>query len=321
MPWVLIIIIAIAILFLAMSIKIVRQSEVFLIERLGKFHKAASAGLTIIIPFVDHVRSVVSLKQQTLDIAPQKVITRDNVTITINTVVFYKIIDPKKAVYEVQNLKKGIEYLSVTSIRDLIGKMDLDSTFSSRDSLNDKLKSILDEASSPWGCSIDRVEIQDITLPPDIQDAMEKQMNAERNKRAAILQAEGERQAAVLKAQGEKDAAILHADANRESQIRRATGEAEAIRRVAEAKADEVKLVYGAMMKAHPSDKLVQLKSLETLGKVADGKGNKVFIPFEATKSLASLGAMKEVIKDDEAGDAQVDNSTPSKPSDTDNDN
>ncbi len=321
MPWVLIIIIAIAILFLAMSIKIVRQSEVFLIERLGKFHKAASAGLTIIIPFVDHVRSVVSLKQQTLDIAPQKVITRDNVTITINTVVFYKIIDPKKAVYEVQNLKKGIEYLSVTSIRDLIGKMDLDSTFSSRDSLNDKLKSILDEASSPWGCSIDRVEIQDITLPPDIQDAMEKQMNAERNKRAAILQAEGERQAAVLKAQGEKDAAILHADANRESQIRRATGEAEAIRRVAEAKADEVKLVYGAMMKAHPSDKLVQLKSLETLGKVADGKGNKVFIPFEATKSLASLGAMKEVIKDDEATDAQVDNSIPSKPSDTDNDN
>ena len=321
MPWVLIIIIAIAILFLAMSIKIVRQSEVFLIERLGKFHKAASAGLTIIIPFVDHVRSVVSLKQQTLDIAPQKVITRDNVTITINTVVFYKIIDPKKAVYEVQNLKKGIEYLSVTSIRDLIGKMDLDSTFSSRDSLNDKLKSILDEASSPWGCSIDRVEIQDITLPPDIQDAMEKQMNAERNKRAAIRQAEGERQAAVLKAQGEKDAAILHADANRESQIRRATGEAEAIRRVAEAKADEVKLVYGAMMKAHPSDKLVQLKSLETLGKVADGKGNKVFIPFEATKSLASLGAMKEVIKDDEATDAQVDNSTPSKPSDTDNDN
>ena len=318
MPWVLIIIIAIAILFLAMSIKIVRQSEVFLIERLGKFHKAASAGLTIIIPFVDHVRSVVSLKQQTLDIAPQKVITRDNVTITINTVVFYKIIDPKKAVYEVQNLKKGIEYLSVTSIRDLIGKMDLDSTFSSRDSLNDKLKSILDEASSPWGCSIDRVEIQDITLPPDIQDAMEKQMNAERNKRAAILQAEGERQAAVLKAQGEKDAAILHADANRESQIRRATGEAEAIRRVAEAKADEVKLVYGAMMKAHPSDKLVQLKSLETLGKVADGKGNKVFIPFEATKSLASLGAMKEVIKDDEA---DVDSSTPSKPSDTDNDN
>ena len=308
MPWVLIIIIAVAILFLAMSIKIVRQSEVFLIERLGKFHKAASAGLTIIIPFVDHVRSVVSLKQQTLDIAPQKVITRDNVTITINTVVFYKIIDPKKAV-------------SITSMRDLIGKMDLDSTFSSRDSLNDKLKSILDEASSPWGCSIDRVEIQDITLPPDIQDAMEKQMNAERNKRAAILQAEGERQAAVLKAQGEKDAAILHADANRESQIRRATGEAEAIRRVAEAKADEVKLVYGAMMKAHPSDKLVQLKSLETLGKVADGKGNKVFIPFEATKSLASLGAMKEVIKDDEAGDAQVDNSTPSKPSDTDNDN
>ena len=319
--WITIALVALIILFVFMSVKIVRESEVYIIERLGKFHKVANAGLTIIIPFIDHVRSIVSLKQQTMDIPPQEVITKDNVTITINTVVFYSIVNPADAVYKIQSLKKGIEYLSVTSIRDIVGKMDLDSTFSSRDSINDKLRAIMDDATTNWGCKIDRVEIQDITPPPDIRDAMEKQMNAERNKRAAILQAEGERQAAVLKAQGEKDAAILHADANRESQIRRATGEAEAIRRVAEAKADEVKLVYGAMMKAHPSDKLVQLKSLETLGKVADGKGNKVFIPFEATKSLASLGAMKEVIKDDEATDAPVDNSTPSKPSDTDNDN
>ena len=294
----LIIIAIILIVFVAMSVKIVRQSEVYIIERLGKFHKIADAGLTIIIPFIDHVRSIVSLKQQTLDVAPQEVITKDNVTITINTVVFYRIMDPAKAVYEIQSLKKGIEYLSVTSIRDLVGKMDLDSTFSSRDTINDKLRSMLDEATNIWGCSIDRVEVQDITPPPDIRDAMEKQMNAERNKRAAILQAEGERQAAVLKAQGEKEAAILQADADRESKIRRAVGEAVAIRKVAEAKADEVKLVYGAMMKANPNETLVQLKSLEALKDVANGEANKVFIPFEATQALSSVGAISDILKD-----------------------
>ena len=299
MIWFLVILLALLIIFAFMSIKIVRQSEVYIIERLGKFHKAADAGLTIIIPFIDHIRSVVSLKQQTLDIAPQEVITKDNVTITINTVVFYRVTDPAKAVYEIQNLKKGIEYISVTSMRDLIGKMDLDSTFTSRDTINDKLRAMLDEATDPWGCSIDRVEVQDITPPPDIKDAMEKQMNAERNKRAAILQAEGERQAAVLKAQGEKDAAILHADAEREAQMRKAAGQADAIRRVAEAKADEVRMVYGAMMEANPNEKLVQLKSLETLKDVANGDANKVFIPFDATSSLASLGAAKEIIKDE----------------------
>ena len=294
----LIIIAIILIVFVAMSVKIVRQSEVYIIERLGKFHKIADAGLTIIIPFIDHVRSIVSLKQQTLDVAPQEVITKDNVTITINTVVFYRIMDPAKAVYEIQSLKKGIEYLSVTSIRDLVGKMDLDSTFSSRDTINDKLRSMLDEATNIWGCSIDRVEVQDIPPPTDFRDAMEKQMNAERNKRAAILQAEGERQAAVLKAQGEKEAAILQADADRESKIRRAVGEAEAIRKVAEAKADEVKLVYGAMMKANPNETLVQLKSLEALKDVANGEANKVFIPFEATQALSSVGAISDILKD-----------------------
>ncbi|MBR3324809.1 MAG: SPFH/Band 7/PHB domain protein [Clostridia bacterium] len=287
------------IVFAFMSIKIVRQSEVYIIERLGKFHKVADAGLTIIVPFIDHVRSIVSLKQQTLDVPPQQVITKDNVTITINTVVFYRVGDPVKAVYEVQNLKKGLEYLSVTTMRDLVGKMDLDATFSSRDNINGKLRAILDEATNGWGCTVDRVEVEDIILPPDIKDAMERQMNAERTKRAAILQAEGERQAAVLKAQGEKDAAILHAEAERERKMRTAAGEADAIRRVAEAKADEVKMVYGAMMNANPDEKLVQLKSLETLKEVADGESNKVFIPFDATSSLASLGAVKEVMTED----------------------
>ena len=298
-----IIFLVILILFIAIiaykSIKVVKQSEVYIIERLGKFHKVADAGLTIIFPFVDHVRSVVSLKQQTMDIPPQGVITQDNVTITIDTVVFYRITDPAKAVYEIQNLKKGIEYLAITTIRDIVGKMDLDATFSSRDTINDKLRVILDEATDQWGCKVDRVEIKDITPPADIRDAMEKQMNAERNKRALILQAEGERQSAITLAEGKKEAAILEAEADREAKIRRAAGEADAIKKVAEAKAEEIQMVYDAMMKANPDDKLVQLKSLEALKEVANGNANKVFIPFEATNALSSLGAAAEMFKDE----------------------
>jgi len=299
--YIILFIILVLILVIAIkSIKIVRESEVYLIERLGKFHKSAPAGLTIIIPFIDKVRSIVSLKQQTLDIPPQEVITKDNVSITIDTVVFYKITDPIKAVYEIQNLKKGIEYISVTTIRDIIGKMDLDASFSSRDAINERLRAVMAEAVDKWGCNISRVEVQNITPPQDVKDAMEKQMNAERNKRAAVLEAEGQRQAAILKAQGEKEAAILQADASRESQIRRAAGEADAIRSIAQAKAEEVKLIYGAMMSANPSEKVIQLKSLETLKDVANGEANKVFIPFEATSQLASLGAMKEMVVDKE---------------------
>ncbi len=296
--WFLIVLLVIILIIAVKSIKVVRQSEVYIIERLGKFHKVADAGLTIIIPFVDRVRSVVSLKQQTMDVPPQNVITKDNVTITIDTVVFYKVTDPAKAVYEIQSLKKGIEYLAITTIRDIVGKMDLDSTFSSRDMINEQLRAILDEATDPWGCKIDRVEIKDITPPADIRDSMEKQMNAERTKRAQILQAEGERQAAITLAQGKKEAAILEAEAEKESKIRRADGEAQAIKKVAEARADEVRMVYDAMMKAHPDDKLVQLKSLEALKEIANGDANKVFIPFEATSTLSSIGAMKDILTD-----------------------
>ncbi len=287
------------VVILLKSIKVVRQSEVYIIERLGKFHKAADAGLTIIIPFIDTVRSVVSLKQQTMDVQPQEVITADNVTITIDTVVFYKVIDPAKAVYEIQSLKKGIVYLSITTIRDIVGKMELDETFSSRDSINEKLKTILDEATFQWGCRIDRVEIKDITPPPDIKDAMEKQMNAERNKRALILQAEGERQSAITLAEGRKEAAILDAEADREAKIRRATGEADAIKQVAAAKAKEIQMVYDAIKESDPDEKLVQLKSLEALQEVAKGDANKIFIPFEATSALGSLGAIKDIMTDD----------------------
>ena len=298
--WFLIILLVIIVVIALASIKVVKQSEVYIIERLGKFQKVADAGLTIIIPFFDQIRSVVSLKQQTMDIPPQGVITKDNVTINIDTVVFYQITDPAKAVYEIQSLKKGIEYLAITTIRDIVGKMDLDETFGSRDNINYQLRSILDEATDKWGCKIDRVEIKDINPPADIRDAMEKQMNAERNKRALILEAEAQKQSDITVAEGKKQAAILQAEAESEAKIRRATGEAKAIKEVAEAKAKEIQMVYSAMKDANPDETLVQLKSLEALKEVANGEANKVFIPFEATSALGSLGAIKEVIKDDE---------------------
>ena len=290
------------------SIKVVRQSEVRIIERFGRYHKTAQAGLNFILPFIDKTRAVVSLKQQTMDVPPQGVITKDNVTITIDTVVFYQIMDPSKAVYEIESLQKGIAYLAITTIRDIVGKMDLDSTFSSRDQINVQLRQVLDDATDKWGCKIDRVEIKDIKPPVDIRDAMEKQMNAERNKRAAILEAEGKRQAQITMAEGAKQSTILDAEAERESSIRRAQGvreakileaegNAEAIRKVAQAKAEEIDAVYSAIMKAKPDQNLIAIKSLEALEKVSEGSANKVFIPFDATKAMGALGAASEVIK------------------------
>lgn len=291
-----------------LTIKVVKQAEVYVIERFGRYHKTAEAGLNLILPFVDKVRAIVSLKQQTMDIPPQGVITRDNVTITIDTVVFYQIMDPVKAVYEIESLQKGIGYLAITTIRDIVGKMDLDSTFSSRDSINAQLRQVLDEATDKWGCKIDRVEIKDIKPPVDIRDAMEKQMNAERTKRATILEAEGKRQFDITIAEGKKEAAILEAEADRESSIRRAQGSreskileaegtADAIKKVADAKAKEIQLVYNSIMDARPDDKLVAIKSLEALEKIADGPANKVFIPFDTSKTLGSLGAVSEILK------------------------
>jgi regulator of protease activity HflC (stomatin/prohibitin superfamily) len=292
-----IIFLVLLIIFLRLSVKIVRQSEVYIIERWGKFHRVADAGLTFIIPFVDKVRSVVSLKQQTIDVPPQGVITKDNVTITIDTVVFYRITEPTKAVYEIQNLKKGIEYMSLTTIRDVVGQMMLDETFSAREKINADLQSVLEEATSRWGCKIDRVEIKDITPPTDVKDAMEKEMNAERNKRALILEAEGQKQSAITLAEGQKKAKILSAEAESEARVKRAEGEAQAIKRVADAKAYETDKVYSAMMNAKPDEKLVELKSLETLKEVANGEANKVFIPFDTSNTLAAFGSIREILK------------------------
>jgi len=286
-------------------VKIVRTSEEQIVEKFGKYSRTLSAGLNFINPITDKVVKIVDLKQQIMDVPPQGVITRDNVTIRIDTVVFYRITDSLKAVYQISNLGQGIANIAITTIRDIIGKMDLDDTFCSRDLINDQLRQILDEATDQWGCKVERVEVKDITPPPDIRDAMEKQMNAERNKRAVILDAEGQRQSAITRAEGEKESMILRAEADKQSNIRRAegvkeakileaTGEADAIRQIAEAKAKEIELVYGAIRDAQPDEKLVAIKSLEALEKVADGQANKVFIPFDATKTLASVSALVE---------------------------
>ena len=303
------ILLAIILVVAAFSIKVVRQAEVYVIERFGKFHKVADAGLNIILPFVDRVRAIVNMKQQTMDVPPQGVITKDNVTITIDTVVFFQIMDPVKSVYEIENLQKGIAYLAITTIRDIVGKMDLDSTFSSRDMINIQLREVLDEATDKWGCKVDRVEIKDINPPKDIRDAMEKQMNAERNKRAVILEAEGSRQADITHAEGKKEAQILEAEAEREASIRRAQGlrearileaegTSEAIKKIAEAKSQEIEMVYGAITKAKPTQELVTIKAIESMEKIAEGSANKVFIPFDVSSAFGALGAAKEVVSD-----------------------
>lgn len=300
-----IIILFLVFIVLHKCVRIVRTAQEQIVERLGRYHATLTAGLNVIIPFFDKVVRIVDLKQQIMDVPPQGVITKDNVTIRIDTVVFYKITDSVKAVYQISDLRTGIANIAITTIRDIIGKMDLDDTFCSRDLINDQLRQILDEATDQWGCKVERVEVKDITPPPDIRDAMEKQMNAERTKRAKILDAEGERQSAITRAEGEKEALILRAEADKQSNIRRAegikeakileaTGEADAIRQIAEARAKEVELVYGAIKDAKPDEKLVAIKSLEALEKVADGQANKVFIPFDATKTLASVSALFE---------------------------
>ncbi|MBQ9267449.1 MAG: SPFH/Band 7/PHB domain protein [Clostridia bacterium] len=307
-PFLIILLVIVAIIAFA-SIKVVNQANVLIIERLGKYYKTATAGVNIIIPFVDRVRATVSLKENTMDVPPQGVITRDNVTITLDNVVFYQITDAQKAVYEIEDLRAGIRYLAITTIRDIVGKMDLDSIFSSRETINAQLREILDVATDKWGCKINRVEIKDINPPKDIRDAMEKQMNAERTKRSSILLAEGEKESAIRIAEGQKEARILEAEAEKETNIRRAegiqqakileaTGEAEAIERIAAAKAKEIESVYGAIKNSNPDDKLVAIKTLEALEKVADGSANKVFIPFDATKALGALGSLKEITKD-----------------------
>jgi len=288
---VLVVLIIFLLLVIISNIKIVPQAHAYVVERLGAFHAAWGTGLHITIPFIDRIAKKVSLKEQVIDFPPQPVITKDNVTMQIDTVVYFQITDPKLYAYGVENPISAIENLSATTLRNIIGEMELDHTLTSRDVINSKIRVILDEATDPWGIKVNRVELKNIIPPREIQDSMEKQMKAERERRAKILDAEGEKRSAILIAEGEKESAVLRAEAVKETKIREAQGEAEAILSVQRAMADAIKL----MNEAHPSEQVIALKSLEAFQAAADGRATKIIVPSNI-QSLAGLAAsVKEV--------------------------
>lgn len=287
------------------NIKIVPQSKAYVVERLGAYKATWGTGLHVKVPFIESVAKIVSLKEKVADFEPQPVITKDNVTMQIDTVVFYQITDPKLFTYGVENPVRAIENLTATTLRNIIGDMELDHTLTSRDTINAKIRVILDEATDPWGIKVNRVELKNIIPPREIQDAMEKQMKAERERRESILRAEGEKQSQILtaegkkeakirEAEGEKQAAILHAEAIKEAKIREAEGEAEAILKVQTANADSIKLLN----EAAPTKQVLTIKSLDALEKVADGKATKLIIPSELQGLAGLASSAKEIFKD-----------------------
>ena len=307
------VIVFIVLIILLCSLKIVNQTDKYVIERLGKYLCTWDTGIHFLTPFVDRIQKKVSMKEQIYDFPPQPVITKDNVTMQIDTVVFFNVTDPKLFTYGVENPIAGIEALSATTLRNIIGDLDLDQTLTSRDIINTKMRQILDDATDPWGIKVTRVEVKNILPPKDIQSAMEKQMRAEREKREKILIAEGEKTSAITIAEGNKEAAILNAEAEKEATIKKAEAQAEAILKVKKAEADGELMVRKAeaeaikmINEANPSNAVLTIRSYETLSKVAEGKATKLIIPSDITKisSIAnvvteSISAMKE--QDDKA--------------------
>jgi len=294
-PYIIIGVIAlIVIIIVARNIKIVPQAHAFVIERLGAYSQTWNTGLHLKVPFIDRISKRVSLKEQVVDFPPQPVITRDNVTMQIDTVVYFEITDPKLYTYGVERPLSAIENLTATTLRNIIGDLELDSTLTSRDTINDKIRIILDEATDAWGIRVIRVELKNILPPREIQDAMEKQMKAERERRARILDAEGEKRSQILVAEGLKESAILKADAVKESKIREAEGEAQAILAVQKAYADALRM----LSEADPSEKVIALKSLEALQKVADGKATKLIIPSDMQNIAGLATSVKELVTD-----------------------
>ncbi|AXU78342.1 TPA: SPFH domain-containing protein [Clostridioides difficile] len=306
-------------------IRVIKQSKVGIIMRLGKFQKVAETGVHFLIPFLDKMAYVIDLREIVIDFPPQPVITKDNVTMQIDTVVYYKVTDPVRYVFEIANPIAAIENLTATTLRNIIGELDLDETLTSRDIINVKMRTILDEATDKWGIKVNRVELKNIMPPQDIQVAMEKQMRAERERREAILQAEGNKSAAILQAEGEKQSAILTAEAKKESMVRvaegekesailvaegeaeairqtaiaKAQGEAEMIKRTQMATAEGLKLVFSAMKEADIDNNILALKSMEALEKMAEGKSTKLVLPSEAVNFLGTFKGIKEVMSDD----------------------
>lgn len=300
---VLLIILVLIIILLASCIKIVPQAQAYVVERLGAYQGTWSVGLKLKMPFIDKIARKVNLKEQVVDFAPQPVITKDNVTMRIDTVVFFQITDPKLYTYGVENPIMAIENLTATTLRNIIGDLELDQTLTSRETINTKMRASLDVATDPWGIKVTRVELKNIIPPAAIQDAMEKQMKAERERRESILRAEGEKkstilvaegkkQSAILEAEGEKQSAILHAEAEKEKMIREAEGEAEAILKVQQAAADGIRFIK----EAGADDAVLKIKSLEAFEKVADGKATKIIIPSEIQGLAGMLASAKEVL-------------------------
>ena len=286
------VLLVIVLIVLVNCIKIVPQAHAMVIERLGGYLTTWSVGLHLKVPFIDRIAKKVILKEQVVDFPPQPVITKDNVTMQIDTVVYFQITDPKLYAYGVENPIMAIENLTATTLRNIIGDLELDETLTSRETINTKMRATLDVATDPWGIKVNRVELKNIIPPKAIQDAMEKQMKAEREKRAVILKADGEKQAAITAAEGEKEAAILRADAVKQQRILEAEGEAQAILAVQKANADAIRLLNEAM----PNDKVLALRSLEALAKVANGKATKIIIPSELQNLGGVVPAIKELV-------------------------
>ena len=275
---------------LASCIRIVPQAQALVVERLGAYLDTWSVGVHFLVPFVDRVAKKVSLKEQVVDFDPQPVITKDNVTMRIDTVVFFQITDPKLYAYGVVNPIMAIENLTATTLRNIIGDLELDQTLTSRETINTKMRASLDVATDPWGIKVNRVELKNIEPPAEIRQAMEKQMTADREKRASILLAEGEKQAAITRAEGEKESAILRAEAVKQQRIREAEGEAQALLMVQKAKADSIRLIN----EAAPSQNMLALRSMEAMEKVADGQATKIIVPSEMQNLAATVAAIKE---------------------------
>ncbi|MDR0956624.1 MAG: SPFH/Band 7/PHB domain protein [Endomicrobium sp.] len=293
----LIIIIVFTFVYIANSIKIIRQYEKGLIETLGKYTSTKNSGANIVIPIFQKMIRV-DMRERVIDVPPQSVITKDNVSVVVDAVIYFQVTDPVKVVYNIENFAFAALKLAQTNLRNVIGDMELDSTLTSREKINTQLRTVMDEATDKWGVKVTRVEIQKIDPPKDITEAMSKQMKAEREKRANILEAEGLRQAAILKAEGAKRAVILEAEAVKEKQILEATGKAEAIKRVTDAEKFKIEVIYNAIHEGKPTSDLIAIKYLEALSNVANGQATKIFMPLETSSIAASIGGIAELFKD-----------------------
>ena len=299
------ILIFLILVLLITRIKIVRQTQKLIVERLGAYHSTWSVGFHFLVPFIDRIAQNISMKEQVSDFAPQPVITKDNVTMQIDTVVFYQITDPKLYSYGVENPILALENLTSTTLRNIIGELDLDETLTSRDVINTKMRSILDEATDPWGIKVNRVEVKNILPPQDIRDAMERQMRAERERREKILLAEGEKRSLVLQAEGEKESQILRAEAEKTAMIKKAEAEAESILKVKQAEAEGMRLIrqaqadgYKMLVDAGLTKEVLAIKSFEALEKVSTGQATKIIIPSEIQNLSGTLAGLAEVVKD-----------------------